>query len=274
MEHQSVSLQYKVGIFVAVGLITMMLAILLLGGNRMAFRHLATFRVQFKEVQGLFPGSVVSLAGVPVGNVKRISFASGSTDLLLDLQVEEIAATRITAGTLAEIRTQGALGDKYIYLTPGSPDRTLLPEGSVIPTNEDGDIFSKLISKEDGIGKALDVIKEAHRLLATLNEGGHLSKTLSNFAVASGDMRAAMNAYTALAGQLRQQLPEDQKLKQAVASLASILEKIDHGKGTLGALINDPTLHQNLKSMLGGSARQSYVKDVVRESIQQSESKH
>ena len=50
--------------------------------------------------------------------------------------------------------------------------------------------------------------------------------------------------------------------------MASVMEKIDSGKGTLGALINDPSLHQNLKSVLGGSQRNRYMKEMARESIQ------
>jgi phospholipid/cholesterol/gamma-HCH transport system substrate-binding protein len=60
-------------------------------------------------------------------------------------------------------------------------------------------------------------------------------------------------------------------LRQALVNLSSILEKIDQGKGTLGQLINDPSVHQSLKSLLGGSPRNRYMKDMIRETIQQSE---
>jgi phospholipid/cholesterol/gamma-HCH transport system substrate-binding protein len=57
-------------------------------------------------------------------------------------------------------------------------------------------------------------------------------------------------------------------LSQSVRSLASVLNKIDNGNGSLGALINDPTLHNRLTKFLGGEPRQQYLKSLIRKSIQ------
>ena len=44
-----------------------------------------------------------------------------------------------------------------------------------------------------------------------------------------------------------------QDLQVALANLRSITEKINEGEGTVGALIADPTIYENLVSILGGA---------------------
>src|SRR4051812_11590185 len=114
MEKLSRRLEYKVGLFVGIGLLSIMISILLLGGNRVVFTRYANYSTPFTEVTGLFAGSVVSLAGLPVGNVKEIVFSKENNQLEVHYQVDYKYAGRVTEGTKAEIRTQGALGDKFI----------------------------------------------------------------------------------------------------------------------------------------------------------------
>ena len=54
--------------------------------------------------------------------------------------------------------------------------------------------------------------------------------------------------------------------------LDKILSKIDRGEGTLGALVNDPTLHESLKSALGVNQRRKTMKTIIRSSIEKSSS--
>lgn len=266
MENASTRLQYKVGVFVALGLLVLMGSILALGGNRVVFTRYLHVHARFSQVQGLFPGSVVSLAGLPVGNVKRIDFVPSDNKLEVEMQIDRKFADRIRQGTSAEIRTQGALGDKFVYLSPGPTDAPALSENAMLTAIDDGDFLKMLTSKEDGVGRLLDLIKEMQILVASLNQNNKVGGTVEQ-------MRATMHSIDRLVGDLREQLPENKKLRAAVNSMASIMEKIDSGKGTLGALVNDPTLHQNLKSVLGGSQRGRYIKEMARESIQSADRK-
>lgn len=271
MEHESKSLEYKVGIFVALGLAMVAFSILILGGNKVLFTKYVYFYADFKEVQGLFSGSVVSLAGMPIGNVEEIEFVPGSETLTVKMMIDAKFHGRLTEGTTADIRTQGALGDKYIYLNPGPVTGSVLADGSKVKVDDSGDILKMLASKEDGVGRALELIKEMHILVANLNANGRVAGMVENASQATAQLKRTMIQLDGLLGDLREQMPENKKLKTAVANLASVLEKIDQGKGTLGLLVNDPSLHQSLKSFLGGSPRNRYMKDIIRESIQQNE---
>lgn len=266
MEHSTTKLEYKVGVFIAFGLVAVMVTILLLGADKTLFTRFVHVKGRFTEVSGLFPGSVVSLAGVPVGNVEGIEFVESENKLEIDMKIDSKFASRLVKGTVAEIRTQGALGDKYVYLVPGDPKAGPLADGDLVETTEQ-DIMKLITSREDGVARVVDLIKEVHVLVASLNHNGQAGVMMKNMTEASAKLKTTLDKIDSLMGDLRGELPQNNKLKASVASLASILEKIDQGKGTLGQLINDPSVHQSLKSFLGQSPRNTYMKNMLRESL-------
>ncbi len=270
MEQGSKKFEYKVGAFVAFGLLGIMISILALGGKSMVLTKYVYYNTEFSEVSGLFIGSVISLQGLPIGNVKNIGFSQKANRLSILLAVDSKFADRIKKGTSAEIRTQGALGDKYIFLNPGEALAQTLPSGSSIDSSESGDLIKMITDKDQGIAQVFDLIKEIRLLVSALNSQGRPAKLMENVTDTTAQLKVTMKTLDVLLKDLHNEIPKNQKLNQAVTDLASIMQKIDKGQGTLGALINDPSLHQSLKALLGGSQRQSYIKNVLKETIQKS----
>ena len=46
--------------------------------------------------------------------------------------------------------------------------------------------------------------------------------------------------------------------------LNSILAKIDQGEGTIGLMLNDPTLYEEMKILVGGANRSAVVRTMIR----------
>jgi phospholipid/cholesterol/gamma-HCH transport system substrate-binding protein len=265
----STKLEYKVGIFIAFGAIVFMVAILMLGADKTLFTRYVHLKARFTDVNGLFPGSVVSLAGIPVGNVSEITFVPGENKLEIDLKIDRKFQARLTEGLIAEVRTQGALGDKYVFLNPGPLGAKEVPSGTLVQSNEQ-DFMKLLTSREDGVAKIIDVIKELDILLTSLNQNGKIGQTMANMSDASSKLKSTLGQLDVVLQDIHGEIPQNHKMRESLVKLSSILDKIDSGKGTLGALINDPSIAQSLKGMLGGSPRNKYVKDMLRETLQQS----
>lgn len=265
MEQKNSQIEMKVGLFVAIGLIAAALSILMLGGDRFVFKRQAIFKTRFTEVQGLFPGSVVSLSGLRIGNIKSISLAP---DLKLDveMQIDPKFTERLTEGAIAEVKTQGALGDKYIYIKPGPADAKPLAEGTTLPSDET-DFMKLLTDRDDGMARVVDLVKELHILVAGLNQEGKSARMMANMTEASEKLKTTITKIDTLLSDINGPNAEDKRLKKALVSLANVLEKIDKGQGSLGQLINDPSVHQSLKNLLGPSPRGKFMKDMVRETI-------
>lgn len=265
MEKNSVRLEYKVGLFIVIGLVAVMATILLLGGQKTFFTRYTHIKARFSEVSGLFPGSVVSLAGVNVGNVEEILFVANDNKLEVTLKIDRKFEDRLVEKTIAEVRTQGALGDKFVYLEPGPITGKKLPDGALVESNE-ADLMKLLTSREDGVARIVDLIKELHILVASINQNGQIGTTIKK-------LGSTLSQLDGLLGDIRGEIPQNHKVRTALLNLSSILEKIDSGKGTLGSLVNDPAIAQSLKSLLGASPRNKYMKDMLRETLQQSGSK-
>ncbi len=58
-------------------------------------------------------------------------------------------------------------------------------------------------------------------------------------------------------------------LAEATDDLKNVTEKIVEGEGSLGAIINDPNLYDNLNQLLGGANRSFILRTLIRRSIKQ-----
>ena len=57
----------------------------------------------------------------------------------------------------------------------------------------------------------------------------------------------------------------------AAVTMNSILAKLDEGEGTLGLLINDPTLFEDMQVLLGGAKRSALLRSMIRMAVEQEE---
>ena len=52
-------------------------------------------------------------------------------------------------------------------------------------------------------------------------------------------------------------------LRSSAARLESVLQKIDEGEGSLGALLNDPTVYEDLKLLVGGARESALLRGLI-----------
>lgn len=256
----------RVGLFVALGLILLLGTILALGGEKSIFKNYYTARVKLNQVQGLATGSVVSLAGMPVGNVSSIDFNSDGQSLVVELAIDKEYFSRITDESTAGVRTQGALGDKYIYITPGPIGGKPVAEGGYIKAESSPDLIDIISEKGPQLANIVDVINELKILLKTINSENRSAQLMNNLV-------ASTETLNQMLVDLRGASAKDSQLRDTVHRLSNIVKKIDQGEGTLGALINDPSLHDRLMKMLGESPRSKYLKPLIRATIQEQDGK-
>lgn len=264
--------RFRVGIFVTVGLIVVLLFIIMLGGDKMLLAKKVHLVAMFPQVQGLAEGSVVSLSGLNIGNVNSIDYHNESKKVRVVLSIDATYLKSIPEDSSVEIRTQGALGDKFIFINPGANLEKSVQEGGEIAVASGNDFMGVLSEKGDDARKIFEIISEVHKITKAFNENGKLEKTMSNLLEASSAMKAAATDSQKLVKQFRDE--DSQKITNSISKLDNILNKIDRGEGSLGALINDPSLHESLKNLLGAGQQRSSMKSLIRTSIERSEKKN
>ena len=263
--------QLQVGIFYLVGVLVAMVSIFMVGGDSMFFQNNSRLKARFESVQGLAEGSVVSLSGINIGNIEAIDFIPETNEIEITMKVATRHLTRVTEDAKVEIRTQGALGDKYIFVIPGDPKKPSLKDGSRLEVAKATDLLGIFAERGKETEKIFDIINELYKTTKTINSENRLEKIMANMASASTNLKVASDGAQKFAAGLGD--TNTVKLKTSVERIDSILAKIDRGEGSLGALINDPTLHERLKTLLGGSNRPQHIKSMLRTSIEKADSK-
>jgi phospholipid/cholesterol/gamma-HCH transport system substrate-binding protein len=114
-------LELKVGIFVFIGLVILVIFILSIGGFK-TWSSGYHIKLNFNFVNGIKVGAPVRFAGVDVGEVKRIKLEflpeENRSNVNLDIWVRNIIA--IPSDSSVWVNTLGLLGEKYIEIMPGT----------------------------------------------------------------------------------------------------------------------------------------------------------
>jgi phospholipid/cholesterol/gamma-HCH transport system substrate-binding protein len=102
-----------------------------------------SIRAEFDNIAGVKKGAAVQVAGVVVGQVSKIWLGDEEyANVLLTID----KAVKLPVDSMASVKSQGLIGDKFIQLTLGG-DEELLPEGGVITDTESSVDIESLISK-------------------------------------------------------------------------------------------------------------------------------
>ncbi len=300
-------LSLVVGAFFLMALMGFAVIVLSLSTRTGVWKEHYELVARFGDVQGLIASAPVRLAGMRVGQVKRVSFDISNPDrpgLLVSMQINESVRTRIRSDSIASIGAAGLLGDRVVDVSLGTLNGEPLEPGSEIPSVDPLDIYvtidkgaraldnvatlaanlNDLVEAfdRDGGGKRLaESVGAVGDLIGDVRTGDGLLHTLiyeSYAGSAVGNLEgslAAMNGIldeVATGNGLMHSLIYDDKTEQDVvvealeagARLNSILAKIDRGEGTLGLILNDPTLYEELKILVGGANRSGVIRTMIR----------
>lgn len=100
-------------------------------------------KAEFDNVSGIKKGAVVQVAGVTVGEIDEIALSDTET-ALLSLRLEN--TLKVPVDTIASVKSQGIIGDKYIQLNLGGDEKRFKP-GDIIRETESSVDLESLISK-------------------------------------------------------------------------------------------------------------------------------
>lgn len=248
----------KVGAFLALGIAVLVISVFMLGSNKSIFQNSYSISTYFDSVQGLNNGAVVSLAGVKIGNVESIDYDHEKNLVQVVFLMDSTYAKKIKTDSIIEIRTQGALGDKFLYITPGTEGEPIQNRAE-LKAEYGKDLLAVLNKRGNESEKLFDTINNLNVIVKGLAEQNKLPSLINKLDQAAGNLNeASKKASQALSGN---------RLEKSLVKMDNILEKIDNGQGTLGALINDRSLHDRLKSILGAGQKQQQVKSIIKSSV-------
>jgi phospholipid/cholesterol/gamma-HCH transport system substrate-binding protein len=135
-------------------------------GNLQLFSHQYPLKAVFSDASGVFKGDAVKLAGVDVGRVTGASIDRGRA--VVSFKVDD--SVKLPKDTVVGIRWRNVLGQRFLYLYPGSAGSTTYGSGDTIPltqTENAGDL-GDLLNHLGPILRAIDPQK-ANAFLDAMN---------------------------------------------------------------------------------------------------------
>ncbi len=187
------SQNFRVGIFIVITLAVLATGVFLIGSRESMFRSSYKVRADFDNVAGLNEGADVRVGGIRKGSVKSIHLPKHPNEKVVVLmELDKDTQSIVKMDSVAAIKSEGMLGDKYVEITFGSVDAAALKGGETIGTQPPLDI-SDLFAKTNQI------------------------------------LDSAQGAMT--------------NVISLTSNINDISNKINHGQGTVGALINDKTIY-------------------------------
>lgn len=258
----------RVGLLIFIGVLAFVIGVFTVGEKSQLFSSTFEVHVNFSAAEGVKTGSQVVLSGYAIGTVTDIRLSDNADSVRLTLKVSEEVHPFVKVDSKAEIKQEGLVGNKIINIMIGSEKAKPVEPGGYIQ----GIPPFALTSLADNVTAITDTTKKitgvVYDMLLDMREGkGSVGKLLMDDglynnlvsitartdssltlmvdkinrltdnleSITSSVDRLVVNADTAM-----------QEVNALAAESRELVDKLNSGKGTIGALISDRELYDSL----------------------------
>ena len=266
--------EIKIALVAIVGILVLFFGMKFLKGVQL-FSNDHVYYVTFSDISGLAASSPVYANGFKVGTVKSIEYDYSKPGAIV-ATVGLDKKLQVPNGSRAEIESD-LLGNVKLNLLLGDPSAGMIPVGGKIS----GSIYA------GALGKAAEMIPQIEKMLPkldsilanlnTLTADPAIAKSLHNVEHITNDLTTTTTQLNTLMASLNKEVPGmitrannvlDQsgqlasnlsavnveetvaKVSETLENLRRFTDKLNANDGSLGLLLNDKKLYQNLNSTI------------------------
>lgn len=266
--------EVKIALVTIVGVVILFFGMNFLKGLNL-FSSTDDYFIEFKDISGLSSSSPIYADGYQVGTVKDVIYDYTNTNPTKVLVAID-KAMRIPEGSSAEIVSDMMGNVKVNLLLANNPRSRIMPGQTIRGDVNNGAMgqLSAMIPAVEAMLPKLDSIltsvnalladpalaqtlhnvetvtqnlttssAELNKLMATMNHGVPTMMTKANRVLDNADVLTANLASLDLAS-------TKQQVDNTIASVQQLTNRLNSNDGTLGLLMNDPSLYNNLTSTM------------------------
>lgn len=273
-----ISRELKTGFFAVLIIALFIWGFNFLKGRNLFDGPLRTYKTVYQDVQGLNSASPVTINGVTVGKVVDIQFSKEKKgSLIVEFSVEN--DFEFSENSIAKIYSTSLMGGKSLAIIPSFEGENA-KSGSFLKGEIENDIFSSVSEKINPLqAKIGNLIKNADSVMVSINNvldpnsRKHLKSSIANldYTLAqvnkttagvnkliqnnkqqiSNSLKNTENATKNLAKISKDLASKDlaktiEKLESTITKVDALITSVKQGKGTLGKLVKDEKLYNNL----------------------------
>lgn len=235
-----------------------------------------TLYAQYENVEGLVVSSPVTISGLNVGKVSKISIDNTTGKVTVEMQIK--SDFPIKKNSIAEIYAPSPIGGKQIAILPSKDGALAVTGDTLISSSKLGltdEVAKQIVPLKDKISKLLDnanvMLENVNQVLdAKTKENlksslADLNETLAQFKAAStqvntllADNKSKINGTmtnlekaSANFNKVSDSLakvnigPTVKNLEKTLENVDKMMTDIQSGKGTIGKLMKDDALYLN-----------------------------
>lgn len=261
MNRQERGLEFKVGIFVFIGLAMIGALVVQFGRLGEGFKTYYTLTIRFADASGLLKGSDVLLAGARIGKVaggpRMVAEGNG-----VDVPLKIYDYIKIPEGSKFSVGSSGLLGDRFVNVAmpPNHGKASIAPNSHISGTREGG---MDDITRE---GSALltdlrGTVKKVDETVDRLNQQGLSAENMQNFkasmqhlndatgalAQSSQKLDGVINTASDAMGSIKKDADD---LQNAIADARRVFQSATQGNGLLPTLLSNKDLANDLKALI------------------------
>ncbi|WP_269236639.1 MlaD family protein [Flavobacterium flavigenum] len=246
--------------------------------GRDLFTNYKTLYVEYDNVEDLAQSAPVTLNGLGIGKVNKITINETTGKLLVELQLK--TDFPISKTSKASLYSPSLIGGKQIKIIPNLADKIPAEDGQTLESTVELGLTESLGGKIEPIQQKLDLmLANINTLVSGLNNVldkkgqenlkkslSELSETMEQFHRASGSLNSILDTnkgqingivtnFNKISGNFNKLSDSLNKadlgktvrnLNQTLAKVDGIMSNLNSGKGTAGKLLNDDALYNNL----------------------------
>ena len=209
---------FRVGLFFLLGVALAWVTFESLSGGHIFKEKGYTLIAGFSNLKGLKNGDEVLMAGVKIGVVAQTRLGPQRVEALLTIEPK----IKIPNDAVASVEQSSLLGTNHLEVSFGTPGAPPLADGAELKTKSTVDM-NEVIAQLGTLGAKLEGVAGDISKAFGGGEGGGLFQKLDKLVTANSD-----------------------KIGTTMTNLQNVTDKLNQGEGTLGRLINDPKMHDEL----------------------------
>jgi outer membrane protein OmpA-like peptidoglycan-associated protein len=210
---------FRLGILILTSLAVLAGGVFLIGEKHFQFRRTFPLNAEFPSVGGLDNGADVRVGGIHLGTVRQISLPQGPEGkLTVVMDLSNSARNIIRQDSVAEIKTEGLMGNKYVEITFGSEKSPAIGDGGRIRGEPPVDVGDAAVA----------AMNQAKAAAAAFTDDAEALK--HNVLLRGYFKRRGYEDASELAQNRIERLPEETSSKEYVYEAKELFDKSDGAK--------------------------------------------
>ena len=254
MSRHERGLEFKVGIFVFLGLAAVGALVVQFGRLGEGFKSYYALTIRFNDASGLLKGSDVLLGGARIGKVaggpRLVREGNG---VLVPLKIYDYI--KIPDTSKFTVGSSGLLGDRFVNVTMplGKPTSFLTPNSTIDGARETG---IDDLTREGGalVGDLRGVVQKIDTTMSRLNDEILSKTTAENLRSSIAHLNDATSSFADSAKKFGPVVDKADSAmdsaKKAADDLQKVLSSATQGKGLLATLLTNQELANDLRALV------------------------